>query len=667
MIAWTPGLILVLAMLTSVTGCVDGPTPRDVFGSNPGSEPSPDASTTPTPDDPKDVLPALRPLCVADARRCPFENSPIFEQCTGDQANYKRGLCPEGTVCHEDGCFPFACTPHRDVCLGPTMAATCDVTGQGYTNARACDAASGLCRGGYCTDPCSSAAASGSYIGCEYYARELPNHSQRATAGIFAVVLANPSRQLDAIVRLTDSTGQPADFVRERRLVPTTALPDAQPATVKSRFLTADGPRIFPDDTDAIAVPPGAAAVFLLDLAALEDQSAFKVTSSRPVVAYQFNPYCCNFTASNDASLLLPAATWGTRYRVVNYPTMATPDEDLSSYVPYITVIAKQDQTTITVDSPVLLQEGVEADAALTFRQASFVLDAGQTRTLGAQSLKVHAADGSGMDLSGAVVTADAPVAVMVGHVCTFVPQDKWACDHLEAQMPPAATLGRNYVLSPARRRNAVSDIPTNEGIYWRLVADERSQLTFEPPLGELARLPHSTVATKNCHDLLGDDGLLELEAGEVCEFGTRSPVSLSSTGRIAVAGVLSGHQSTGLAGFGSKAGDPSMFILAPVEQLRREYAFVAPPTYAKTYVSVAMSADAPLLHNGKPVTIAQRLERRKLTHATQSWEVFAVALEPGVHAMESSEPFGIIVYSYDDYVSYAFTGGLNLLPKGAP
>ena len=34
---------------------------------------------------------------------------------------------------------------------------------------------------------------------------------------------------------------------------------------------------------------------------------------------------------------------------------------------------------------------------------------------------------------------------------------------------------------------------------------------------------------------------------------------------------------------------------------------------------------------------------------------------EWGAHTITSSEPSGVIVYGYDQYVSYAYTGGLDL------
>ena len=37
------------------------------------------------------------------------------------------------------------------------------------------------------------------------------------------------------------------------------------------------------------------------------------------------------------------------------------------------------------------------------------------------------------------------------------------------------------------------------------------------------------------------------------------------------------------------------------------------------------------------------------------------IPLTEGPHQLEAQVPFGVVVYGYDDYVSYAYTGGLNL------
>ena len=38
------------------------------------------------------------------------------------------------------------------------------------------------------------------------------------------------------------------------------------------------------------------------------------------------------------------------------------------------------------------------------------------------------------------------PVALYGGHSCSFVPYNKWACDHLEDQIFPLGTWGQHYL-----------------------------------------------------------------------------------------------------------------------------------------------------------------------------------------------------------------------------
>ena len=42
-------------------------------------------------------------------------------------------------------------------------------------------------------------------------------------------------------------------------------------------------------------------------------------------------------------------------------------------------------------------------------------------------------------------------------------------------------------------------------------------------------------------------------------------------------------------------------------------------------------------------------------------WQVARFPIGDGVHLLISDEPVGVIVYGYDEYVSYGYPGGLNL------
>ena len=45
----------------------------------------------------------------------------------------------------------------------------------------------------------------------------------------------------------------------------------------------------------------------------------------------------------------------------------------------------------------------------------------------------------------------------------------------------------------------------------------------------------------------------------------------------------------------------------------------------------------------------------------TGKWAVYRLLVSDGVHTAVSDQPFGIIAYGYDQYVSYGYPAGLNL------
>jgi hypothetical protein len=47
-----------------------------------------------------------------------------------------------------------------------------------------------------------------------------------------------------------------------------------------------------------------------------------------------------------------------------------------------------------------------------------------------------------------------------------------------------------------------------------------------------------------------------------------------------------------------------------------------------------------------------------------EDWVFVHRAVEDGPHEVTGDQRFGVVVYAYDDWVSYAFTGGLDLLKR---
>src|SRR5690606_15160475 len=111
-----------------------------------------------------------------------------------------------------------------------------------------------------------------------------------------------------------------------------------------------------------------------------------------------------------------------------------------SSYPGFYAVVASQDGTSVTVTGP---GGGTNVQAGANISNTGFgnvTLDAGDV-------LQVVTA--SGGDVTGSLISADAPVQVLGGHSCTQVPIGTTACDHLEEAMFPVETLSTDYLVVP--------------------------------------------------------------------------------------------------------------------------------------------------------------------------------------------------------------------------
>ena len=178
-------------------------------------------------------------------------------------------------------------------------------------------------------------------------------------------------------------------------------------------------------------------------------------------------------------------------------------------------------------------------------------------------------------DLSGARITSSNVVSVFSSHLCAFYPQLLAACDHLEEQLFPTGTLGKQYVLVPPAQRGHNSP---NEIQYWKIVAAEGALVGLSVPFTDLHASPPGYTGVPDCADYLEPTGMgFALHEGDFCEFRPE-PVQLSADGRIMVMGIMSGQESTGFdSPFGVHAGDPSIFLVPPDLQYRNDYAFLTP------------------------------------------------------------------------------------------
>ena len=124
--------------------------------------------------------------------------------------------------------------------------------------------------------------------------------SNNAAAAVWGLVLSNAGdKQAEVFIEQNDGApGAQADIKLAKRIL----VEPGTLATVEMPTREVDG------STQGKNEGPGT----------MLSSNAFRVTSSQPIIAYQFNALKSQF--SNDASLLLPTGSLGSVYRVLSWP-----------------------------------------------------------------------------------------------------------------------------------------------------------------------------------------------------------------------------------------------------------------------------------------------------------------------------------------------------------
>ncbi len=681
-------LAALMALGALAAGCEEEPTPIQLtnFGGGPGA-----IDPTPSPEPPEPiVLQPPRDVCNEGTIRCRATGSPEIEVCRvpeGASAAVTRWApdrCPqtEGAppqVCNQGQCQDFSCTPGRFACESDRQRGLCNAEGDGLEGVEDCQGDQ-VCRGGACQDLCEAAANERSYIGCNYLVVDLPNPLtlEGSRGSPFGLVVAN-TNELQSVrlqVRRT-SDGEPERLVGQATIagLDRDNNPEGTPVSVLSTIRDAKG-RVVARPTgeaEGLEVPPGGIATLLLprqmipfEASGIYDLS-WQLKSSLPVVAYQFNPYCCNFSFTNDASLLLPIEALGTEYTAVGAADWDPGIEGIDALGMGATIVASQDGTAVEVALPPTARLHPSTSERLTIPAArsdepttlSVVLDRGEV-----MHLESHSGEDRRSELSGARITASAPVAVFSTHVCTFIPHSLAACDHLEEQLIPRDTWGSQYVLAPPARR---SEMPT-EVTYWRLTAgDKETRVQLTQGFDELfLRAPFASTIL-DCRRLRAsstNNRAFVMPPGSDCMLASEHPIALETTQPVMITGYLSGEFATTNA---RKAGtgDPSMFLMPPVSQFRSSYLFLTPETYASDFVTLILPREAvgSVTLDGLPVDTTDPAIKGQGV-AGSLYVAMHVPVGDGAHHIECTAPFGLLVYAYDQFVSYAYTGGLNLTKR---
>ena len=533
------------------------------------------------------------------------------------------------------------CVPERAFCDGNDIR-QCGADGMSSTPAGACPADE-VCRSGVCVSACDASREDRSNVGCEYWAVDLDNEfadgmlvSNDAAGQPFAVAIANPS---DVTVHITIEQN---DAVRGE--APRTSVVHEQD--------------LAPDDLAEIVLPQREVdgSVNLRDdgPGTFLSSNAYRITTNYPVVAYQFNPIIQAF--SNDASLLIPTSGLDTRYRVLGWPTANPISFDMPGFaiegIPdhsFVTIVGVAPDTAVEVTLGGPIVGGGEVEAA----------PAGQIvrATLGPFDVLNLESDGIPGDLTGTIVSSSAPVVVFSGGERGIAPidtegvtappggavsEDVCCTDHLEEQVFPTTSWGRDFVVtrSPVRSDHA----------NW-----------VEP---DLYRIMADHDGTRVSTTLPAPNDSFVLDANEWRGLSAQSSFILRADGPISIEQLLVSQAWVGSwkAGHG---GDPSMILFPPAEQHRDHYLFLVPSTFSANYVVVAMPAGTVVELDGRDVNADEfrSLCATETVGAIDGVQYVAATcpVDAGTHRIDGSVPVGITVYGYYSVGSYGYAGGANL------
>jgi hypothetical protein len=472
-------------------------------------------------------------------------------------------------------------------------------------------------------------------VGCEFWAVDLDQQDKYndPASAPWGVVLSNGSKVAQANVTIEINEAAPGEPVQTSVVAQVSIQKDSlEKVVLPTRELDCG---VKPNDYGS----PGTCL----------SSRAFRITSSAPIIVYQFNVFENAF--SNDASLLLPTNALGYVHRIINWvaghpaPTQFFPDLVDRSYV---TIVGTKENTHVKV-RPSWRIRGNDPVPAGGPGLDPIEMTIGPFDVLNLETdnatLQEMTKDPMATDLTGTIVESSQPVAVFSGVETTQAPatveiptypgwtSDSTCClDHLEDQIFPAESVGKNYVITR-------SPIRSTGG--WR-----------EPDVIRFLGVAEPAEVTTN---LPAPDDKFTLQPGDIRTTWTQNDIVVTATAPVMVAQILISQ------GYvqGAMLGDPSLTIFPPVDQYRTEYVILTPGSWTQNFVVIAAEQGTQVTLDGGSTTGCIKETAGKLDAKT--YEALRCPLQEGVHHLSGDKPIGIVAYGYGSAGSYAFAGGADV------
>lgn len=533
------------------------------------------------------------------------------------------GVCAPGIGCAE-------CAPGGGVCSGNEVhqcSSDGKVTG---TVIQVCDPNKGeICSGGKCGTLCDLAADQPSNVGCEFWAVDLDQQDSfnDPASAPWGIVLSNASdTPADVTIEINEApVGQPLSV----NAIAEVNIPanDLKQVILPTRELDC-GTK--PNDFAS----PGTCL----------SSRAFRITSTAPIIVYQFNVFANAY--SNDASLLLPTSALGKLYRVIGWGAghpVQVPIVGLGIDRSYVTIVGTKPGTTVKVSPSWRIKGNPPIAATMPGEDITVTIGPFDVLNLETDDATFQDDPKTVADLSGTVVQASAPVAVFSGVESTGAPGsavdvptppgwmsgDSCCLDHLEDQMFPIESVGTHYVIarSPVR---STSSFREADVIRFVGVAEAATVTTNLPP-------PYDTFS---------------IAPGEIKTTYAQNNFVAGATKPVMIGQILVSNEYVD----GPALGDPSLTVMPPVEQFRSDYVILSPGGWNQSWVVIVEPAGAATKLDGNPTT-GCIVEPAGAVEGT-SYQSKRCQVQAGVHKLSGDMPFGIVAYGYGSAGSYALAGG---------
>lgn len=364
---------------------------------------------------------------------------------------------------------------------------------------------------------------------------------------------------------------------------------------VKTYQVTANGEVVISLNTDFLASP------VLINNEMIEAKG-IHVTALSPISVHVVS----ESAYSADGYLALPTAGLGTSYYVMSYASASQPGSEFA-------VVATQNNTSVTITPKAA---GVTKPANVAF---TILLNSGETYLFENPAYA---------DMTGTIVTADKPIAVISGHRFGNVPSGTNYGDYLVEQLPDVSIWGKIHHTSLFSGRSSYTV---------RVMAfQDNTTFTTTIPAGNAA-----AIGTLNAGEFR------DVVMSGVGEFISDKPVL--------VAQYIRGYADEN---YFAKKGDPSMVIVTPAEQGMTDSTFGVHSLAGNTGTYMNIVTESSAITKLMLDNVAVNPALFTPVGGTSIYSTGTIPVTAGAHNLLGSVPYSALIYDFGvagNAVSYAY------------